>query len=369
MAAGTSFAPPPLVPHRTTLSCSHPSIASGTGRRKLHSLSRPRAHSWISAKNDVAIEIRGVPLQPDELLALQKATDQMAAENPELARALVTQWQRGAFGPNGKPPDAASGAAPVGDGAAPGAAVPSPQQTLATLDKVGNAKLRKQQGRGKTALFSYLSDVDKARVLHFTRAEGAEAVAREKYGRTAFFAALDGVTKYNALKSWQQEREASSSSEDALGPDGHPIVPAPPRAELLRLFLSQAVPMLGFGFADNFLMICFGESIDAHFGIYVTTMAAAGLGNLCSNLAGLSLADYIEHASARIGIEAPKLTPAQRQLPSARVSSLGGTVTGVTVGCLLGLVPLLFITREEAEARAGPGDGDRKGGEGDFSPP
>merc|ERR1712150_276788 len=97
------------------------------------------------------------------------------------------------------------------------------------------------------------------------------------------------------------------------------------------------------GFVDNFFMICFGESVDSQFGLYLSTMAAAGLGNLCSNILGLGLSDYIEHASERLGIRSPRLTARQRLTTLCRLTAFAGTTWGVSVGCLLGMCPLLVF--------------------------
>ena len=48
---------------------------------------------------------------------------------------------------------------------------------LRAVAKLANAKLAKRQGRGKTAFFSLLPDVDKTRVLELTEAPGAPEVA------------------------------------------------------------------------------------------------------------------------------------------------------------------------------------------------
>ena len=124
-------------------------------------------------------------------------------------------------------------------------------------------------------------------------------------GRTAFFAALDGTVKYESLAKWNSERQESAGPDAGIaGPASLDLADAGTRRELFRLCVSQGLPMVGFGFADNFLMIVFGETIDAQFGVYVSTMAAAGLGNLCSNIAGLGLAEYIEQTSEKMGVPA-----------------------------------------------------------------
>lgn len=295
----------------------------GLQRRGLH------ASRWLRSWRTTAREhapcvtfTGGLPLSEEEQTQLLSRTQRIGLEKPELARALLRQLEE------------------QGE-----AAAPKRMTSLSTLEKVAGAKLQRKQGRGKTALFAYLSDVDKARVLHLTKMEGADERALAKSGRTAFFAALPGEVKYSALRDWQRERAACQTTfldrRDRSEISGR-YVPLS-RLELLKLALSQGVPMVGFGFADNFLMITFGGTIDSYFGLYVSLMAAAGLGNLCSNIVGLGLADYIEHASTKLGLPAPKLSPAQRETPLARMASFAGTACGVTMGCLLGMVPLWFM--------------------------
>lgn len=62
------------------------------------------------------------------------------------------------------------------------------------------------------------------------------------------------------------------------------------------LAVRHAIPMVGFGFADNSIMIIAGEGIDTTIGavFHLSTMAAAGLGNLFSDVLGLGLSNTIE---------------------------------------------------------------------------
>merc|ERR1712012_940571 len=86
----------------------------------------------------------------------------------------------------------------------------------------------------------------------------------------------------------------------------------------------MSIPFFGFGFADNFIMIICGDSIDAHFGarLGLTTMAAAGLGNWVSDCVGLGLGDFIESIVARLGLSDGKLTLAQQKLRITKLVSL-----------------------------------------------
>ena len=121
---------------------------------------------------------------------------------------------------------------------------------------------------------------------------------------------------------------------------------APTRQQLLRLSVCVGVPMIGFGFADNAIMILAGDRIDATLGVAFgfSTLFAAGLGNLISDVCGISLGEAIEGACIRAGLEAPELSAAQSALRSTRVTKWLAGATGLSIGCVLGMVPLLFIS-------------------------
>jgi len=125
-------------------------------------------------------------------------------------------------------------------------------------------------------------------------------------------------------------------------------------AQLKQLALLSAIPMVGFGFVDNLIMIMAGDVIDARLGLAfgVTTMAAAGLGNAVSDAAGVYLGGYIEIVAAKMGMKDPKLTKAQAKTKKARLVSTTAAAFGIIIGCLLGMIPLLaqgkmFKSKEE----------------------
>uniref|UniRef100_A0A8C7MWS4 Transmembrane protein 65 n=1 Tax=Oncorhynchus kisutch TaxID=8019 RepID=A0A8C7MWS4_ONCKI len=78
---------------------------------------------------------------------------------------------------------------------------------------------------------------------------------------------------------------------------------------------------------------------------------AAALGNLVSDLAGLGLAGYVEVLASRLGMQVPDLTPKQADMWQTRVSSHMGKGIGVTIGCILGMFPLLFLGDDEDESK------------------
>uniref|UniRef100_A0A1I8FFT6 Essential MCU regulator, mitochondrial n=1 Tax=Macrostomum lignano TaxID=282301 RepID=A0A1I8FFT6_9PLAT len=49
------------------------------------------------------------------------------------------------------------------------------------------------------------------------------------------------------------------------------------------------------------------------------------------------------------GFETPRLTPQQLELRSTRWATVFGRSLGISLGCLLGMLPLLFIDTDEAD--------------------
>uniref|UniRef100_A0A4X1SYT1 Transmembrane protein 65 n=2 Tax=Sus scrofa TaxID=9823 RepID=A0A4X1SYT1_PIG len=119
----------------------------------------------------------------------------------------------------------------------------------------------------------------------------------------------------------------------------------PTPGQLRYVFIHNAIPFIGFGFLDNAIMIVAGTHIELSIGIIlgISTMAAAALGNLVSDLAGLGLAGYVEALASRLGLSIPDLTPKQVDMWQTRVSTHLGKAVGVTIGCILGMFPLIFF--------------------------
>jgi hypothetical protein len=81
----------------------------------------------------------------------------------------------------------------------------------------------------------------------------------------------------------------------------------------------------------------------------ISTMCAAALGNMVSDVLGIGLAGYIGVLAKRMGVRDPLLTPNQLNMRIVRFASSGGAAFGVTIGCLLGMFPLLFFEDEHDE--------------------
>ncbi|XP_062311554.1 transmembrane protein 65-like [Osmerus eperlanus] len=152
-----------------------------------------------------------------------------------------------------------------------------------------------------------------------------------------------------------------SSSRDPTSPAPRPglapletLQPTPPtRAQIKYVLFHNSIPFVGFGFLDNAIMIAAGTQIEMSIGITfgISTMAAAALGNLVSDLAGLGLAGYVEALASRLGMQGPDLTPKQADMWQTRVSSHMGKAIGVTIGCILGMFPLFFLSDDDEEEK------------------
>lgn len=94
-------------------------------------------------------------------------------------------------------------------------------------------------------------------------------------------------------------------------------------------------------------MLLAGEAIDNMLGVHlgITTLASAGLGNIAADVIGVSVTQQIKETSRNIAwAQPPRLSTIQQGMRSVRTAKLTGAVLGVSVGCLLGMFPLVFGT-------------------------
>eukprot|EP00971_Amphidinium_carterae_P085614 1694309-Amphidinium_carterae.1 len=100
-----------------------------------------------------------------------------------------------------------------------------------------------------------------------------------------------------------------------------PGKPKPLSPEKLRLMgLAAALPFVGFGFLDNFIMIIAGEYIDSTLCVSFSfsTMAAAAIGNTLSDLCGIFSGGAVESLAAYFGVEVLALCTSPAQARSER---------------------------------------------------
>ena len=145
------------------------------------------------------------------------------------------------------------------------------------------------------------------------------------------------------------------------------------RDQLTRTFASHAIPFVGFGFMDNAIMIIAGEYIEMSIGstLALSTMAAAGLGNLLSDIAGVGFSSKIESLTESVlKIRPPELSRAAAASYNARLVKMMGAIVGISIGCLLGMFPLLFFDADhDHNLRPGEADAKKGGGEKDDIAP
>lgn len=123
--------------------------------------------------------------------------------------------------------------------------------------------------------------------------------------------------------------------------------PKPNKLQLRRLAVAISIPFIGFGFLDNCIMIVAGDFIDMRIGtvLGISTMAAAALGNLISDLAGIGLAGYVESFAIRLGFSEPPLTAKQSSMSVTKNTAYLGRALGIALGCILGMFPLFFMNK------------------------
>lgn len=133
--------------------------------------------------------------------------------------------------------------------------------------------------------------------------------------------------------------------------DTNKQVPEPSFIDLRLVALNQAIPFVGFGIMDNAILIIAGDAIDTSLGVLlgISTLCAAAIGNIISDVAGVMLGTVIEDFCARLGLPVPNISAAQRQLRSVRFAGQFGCALGIVVGCIIGMFPLLFLDAKKSQ--------------------
>lgn len=140
---------------------------------------------------------------------------------------------------------------------------------------------------------------------------------------------------------------ASAATKEAAKPE----VTVPTTEQLRIVAIRYAIPMVGFGFMDNLVMITAGEAIDQTFGVAlgISTMTAAGFGQCFSDVAGNLSGGMVDAACTRLKLPHHGLTEGQLDLRISRIYSTLGACVGVVTGCLLGMSCLMFMDTDAAD--------------------
>jgi hypothetical protein len=107
-------------------------------------------------------------------------------------------------------------------------------------------------------------------------------------------------------------------------------------------------------FSSFLQLIIAGDAIDTSLGVLlgISTMCAAALGNIVSDVAGVMTGTIVEDFCFKyMHLQSPDLTSAQRKLRSVRYAGQFGTAIGMIVGCVIGMFPLLLIDSHKVQAK------------------
>ncbi|TYZ59366.1 hypothetical protein PybrP1_005853 [[Pythium] brassicae (nom. inval.)] len=132
----------------------------------------------------------------------------------------------------------------------------------------------------------------------------------------------------------------------------HASLERPTTQQLKLVMVASAIPFVGFGFVDNIIMLAAGDMIEDHFHAtyHISMLCAAALGNTVADVVGLSLGGIIETFARRIGIPDPQLSKAQANMSVTHWCNFFASAGGITIGCLLGMFPLLFMNHSDSES-------------------
>jgi hypothetical protein len=115
--------------------------------------------------------------------------------------------------------------------------------------------------------------------------------------------------------------------------------------------VAAAVPMVGFGIMDNSIMILAGDLIDSTLGVRfgLATLAAAACGQVLSDFCGVCFGGVVERLAVRLGLPRSGMSAEQLALPKVKKVTTLAMAIGVVVGCLIGMLNLLWIDLEKSE--------------------
>jgi hypothetical protein len=119
----------------------------------------------------------------------------------------------------------------------------------------------------------------------------------------------------------------------------------PPRKLLWYHLLISGIPMIGFGFIDNTIMLRAGDLIDNTVGnsFKLHPLTAAGIGQAISDTGGILFGSSIAVLARRLGLKAANFSESHKDMRVVRRFGIAGSAIGVFLGCSLGMANLLFM--------------------------
>jgi Ca2+-binding EF-hand superfamily protein len=215
-----------------------------------------------------------------------------------------------------------------------------PRAMMKALDKDGDGQISLQEWQQYQRATFKAADLDGNNMLSAREFESLW------FRRDGFLPAMQ------RLKQIEQGAGAGGAGIEAAQELGKEEAEAS-ASQLRKLAILAAVPFVIFGFLDNAIMIMAGDQIEANLGVTfgLGTLACAGLGNTLSDVIGQLSGGLVEKGASRIGLPNPKMSVAQMGSQKAKLVGLMAGTLGIAFGCLLGMVPLLFIDDDEKNFR------------------
>eukprot|EP00294_Goniomonas_avonlea_P003655 CAMPEP_0114544804 /NCGR_PEP_ID=MMETSP0114-20121206/3068_1 /TAXON_ID=31324 /ORGANISM="Goniomonas sp, Strain m" /LENGTH=265 /DNA_ID=CAMNT_0001729201 /DNA_START=257 /DNA_END=1054 /DNA_ORIENTATION=+ len=99
------------------------------------------------------------------------------------------------------------------------------------------------------------------------------------------------------------------------------------------------------------VMLNVGEYIDGTLGVTfgLTTLVAAGFGQLASDTCGVCFGGTVEALALKLGLPSAGLSAEQLRMKETKFTTTFGMAVGVIIGCALGMCCLLFKDLDKAE--------------------
>ena len=166
---------------------------------------------------------------------------------------------------------------------------------------------------------------------------------------TAGMASKRALAYRYQLRSVSMKNQSTSRMSSFETPQETPT-PPPTKEQLRNYAITKSIPMVGFGFMDQTVMLHAGNAIDCSLGVTfgLSTLAAAALGQVVSAAVAAIFGGTMDDLFRRLGLPRSGLTSAQRSLDNVKRLNVIATTLGVVAGCILGLVNLLFIDTDHA---------------------
>jgi len=184
-------------------------------------------------------------------------------------------------------------------------------------------------------------DFDERNELHASTIESLSRIAELSETEPVLVENIAGKLSPKA----QQELILLVKSE--MDPNQSEGITKPKTIQLYRLAIWYGLPMVGFGFCDNVIMILAGDYMDSTLCVSLgtSTLFAAALGNIVSDVGGVGLGGIIEDLGNKCGMKHHGMTHPQLSLRISLLVKYVGIALGVTIGCVFGMFPLLIPDR------------------------